>query len=57
MMVKNLSRKNIEKTNEISSIGVLIMHACSREKMKKKIKTFARLIDAFFASINTLNDT
>lgn len=59
MMVKNLSRKNIEKTNEISSpsIGVLIMHACSREKMKKKIKTFAHLIDAFFASINTLNDT
>lgn len=51
MMVKNLSRKNIEKTNEISSpsIGVLIMHACSREKMKKNknVRAFDRRVFRF----------
>lgn len=42
MIVENLSRKNIKKKNEVSSpsIGILIMHACSREKMKKNKNTF-----------------
>lgn len=47
MIVKNLSRKNVKKTNEISSIGVLIMHARSREKMKKNKNSFDRRVFRF----------
>lgn len=47
--MKNLSRKNVKKTDEISSpsIGVLIMHARSREKMKKNKNSFDRRVFRF----------